>query len=269
MMNRIKRPTLLSAGMVTGLVALTLGCQSAQKTSAEASGIHKFIPPFYSSPGVGTSAEISHLTGAPSQASEGSTDVVTADRIPTHTVPPLPGEGPLLNHSPVQQVSAATLAGSVPALLPPVTSTTPPAASDVQWKSASASGNLNSCLPGDAQWRKEIEGQLDSQSQRLSKRLDEMEGELKSAREQLQEVTTQLQASRGEIQTLQQEVTRWKGEVCRLEEEMRAQQLADLKSLDELTETMHRLLLRQQQGSPTQSSPTQGAIAPGIEGRPQ
>lgn len=264
MMNRIKRPTLLSAGMVTGLLALTVGCQSAQKTTAEASGIPKFIPPLYSSQGVGSAAETSHLTGAPSTDLKETTDLRTADQIPTHTVPPLPGEGPPLHHSPVQQVSAASPAGAMPALLPPVGSTSPTAASDVQWKSASASGDPNSCLPGDAQWRKQIEGQLDNQTQRLSKRLDEMEGELKTAQEQLQSVTSQLQASRGEIQTLQQEVTRWKGEVRRLEEEMRAQQLADLKSLDELTDTMHRLLLRQQQGTPAQ-----GATATGIEGRPQ
>mgnify|MGYP001194420219 CR=1 FL=1 len=262
MMNRIHKPTLLSAGLVSGFLALTVGCQTAQRATAETSGIHKFIPPLSAFPGMGSPVENPHLTGAPSRSQNEAHAVHTTNRNSSLTIPPLPGEElpqtqlPEYQISPVQQVSAAAPATPQSAILPAAgpASASPPSGSGMQWKPAGGQQDANSCVPDSSQWRRQIEHQIDHQAQSLTRRLDELESELKSARDRLQEVTQELQASRGEIQNLQQEVARWKGEVRRLEEEMRAQQLADLKSLDELTETMHRLLLRQQQGAPTQGA---------------
>ncbi|WP_437187511.1 hypothetical protein SH668x_000908 [Planctomicrobium sp. SH668] len=87
---------------------------------------------------------------------------------------------------------------------------------------------------------------MENQQAEMAAKVDSLDEDLRNARASLQAVNQTLQLSQGEITELTREVAHWKGEVQRLETEMKTQQLADLKSLDELTATMHQVLLRQQ-----------------------
>jgi septal ring factor EnvC (AmiA/AmiB activator) len=143
------------------------------------------------------------------------------------TLPPLPEQQPLLNVAPP--------AGAVPAFLPPaktVATETVPSTTNV----VPAAGG--SCLPDQQQWRERIEEQT-TQLQQQTKLLQQ---DLTSHREQLQQVRQELTASREEIRQLKEAVAYWQAEVKRLEGESQAQQQADLKSLEELSASLGRLL---------------------------
>ncbi|WP_437227785.1 hypothetical protein SH661x_000553 [Planctomicrobium sp. SH661] len=204
--------------------ALAAGCQSVR-------GVTQQPPPTVAPPLSTPPSDVVHAGGVPAVAAPPQLADLQAPAPRTAIIPPDPHQWtPTTTHAekPVQ-TAAATSAN-------PVSVASRPAADD--------------CLPSEPEWRR----QMEEQTTELQKRFTQVEGDLATTREKLQNVTQSLQASQLKIERLNQEVVHWKGEVKRLEEDMKAQQLADLKSLDELTESMHQVLLRQQaQAAPRQA----------------
>lgn|GEM_PF-4789855 len=97
------------------------------------------------------------------------------------------------------------------------------------------------CLPGDQQWRQDLE----SQTQALQSRLSSVEHELSTTRQSLIAVNGALTSSNQKMAELNQEVKHWQGTTRQLESEMKRQQESDLKSLDELSGSLSQLLDRQ------------------------
>jgi len=86
---------------------------------------------------------------------------------------------------------------------------------------------------------------MEERTAALLGRLTMLEGELDSTRSSLTIVNQSLLDSKKQIDQLNRDVEHWKNEVQRVEADMKAQQVADLKSLDDLTETMHQVLMKQ------------------------
>lgn len=231
-------PLQLAFCLVLSSMAIAVGCRSVHGNVRPLATSQTVIPPLSATTGV-VPVGATSLTTAPMQLAETS--------IPA---------GPALEHAHASSSSQNPGTGNHFTLPPPVpglasrpTSLPPvgpaPVIQQVQ--------NQAECLPSEMDWRK----QMEAQTAVLMKRLAQVEGELTSTRSSLQEVNLSLQKSQVRIEQLNSEVAHWKGEVQRLEGDMKAQQLADLKSLDELTASMHQVLLKQRPAAPVKVEPAQ------------
>jgi hypothetical protein len=100
----------------------------------------------------------------------------------------------------------------------------------------------------DARWREQVEQQTASTEQRVAA----LEDDLRLTREALAAVNQSLQLSQERIHSLQTDVTQGQAELRRFEEATRQQQIADLKSLDELAEALQLLLSKTQTAAKAQ-----------------
>lgn len=228
-MSTPRWPIQLAGSVSLSLMAMTVGCQSVRGEMRHAAAKSAGVPPLSALPAPSQAADSSHLSAAPIELAHGTSTPVSASA-PT-LVPTLPTADHALPPGPPTMLGAQRPAGQLPI---------DPARSQGTLQTSAA------CLPAETDWRK----QMEEQTAALVKRLGQMEGELASTRQELQTVSASLKGSQARIEQLNQEVSHWKGEVKRLETDMRTQQLADLKSLDELTESMHQVLLRQRGPSP-------------------
>ncbi len=124
-----------------------------------------------------------------------------------------------------------------------------------QWKPTPSSGRsrasgisvtpvANWVQAGCAPVSKENVGPTDPVSE-LESRVNAVEEQLSSARNDMKTVHQTLKVSEDRIGELSRELSHWQRETKRLESEMRAQQQADLKSLDELTAAVNVLIEKQ------------------------
>ena len=205
-------PSRLAETLLLSLIVTTAGCQSVRGATHKITARKPLVPPLSATPDGVVHADGSQFAGAPLQLANGPAAVGAAQPL----IPALPDSSPI-------ELSATP--GIAPQVLPQTNRPITPEA----------------CLPSETDWRK----QMEEQTAALTKRLLQMEGELSSTRTELNTVQQALKTSETKIDQLNQEVVRWKGEFQRLETEMRTQQLSDLKSLDELTESMHQVLMRE------------------------
>lgn len=229
----------LAGSVLLCLITVTVGCQSVRGENREVVSNSPGIPPLSAAPMQTLAAEPAHLSAAPILPVQGTstspgTSPPLIPALPTTAVEPAAGLD--LSGSPGQRPVPTGSLPSNPSFHRTLNEATP----------ATALQTSEACLPSEADWRK----QMEEQSVALLKRLGQMEAELSSTRKELQNVQQSLQTSQTRMEQLNQEVTHWKGEVKRLETDMRTQQLSDLKALDELTGSMHQVLLRQRGHAP-------------------
>jgi len=259
---------LTAATAAIGLLPLLTGCQGVRGAQRGANVPQATAPPLSVIPGSVIPAANAFQAAAPSQLADVNNPVPDhGARPPVPVLPPPP-------------ITTANLQGAIPApqTIPANPNLSPAADSSSSWSASSSphgtspsstatqqavtpqavtpqavtpqmvtpSAHQAACLPDEADWRK----QMEQQTAALAERLVEVEGELTKAQRELQSVNQKLEASQGKIDQLNRDVAHWKGEVRRLETEMRTQQLSDLKALDDLTASMHQVLLRQRGAAP-------------------
>jgi len=246
-----------------GLLPFLTGCQSVRSTQPRANGLQASAPPLSMIPG-------SVIPVDPLQAAAPASLAGINNSIPAHgTRPPIPvlPPAPITTANPQEEINPQRVVPA-PQTVTAHPNLSPAADPAANWSASSSQNGIGSsqtampqtvtpqtvtpsahqaaCLPDEADWRK----QMEQQTTALAKRLIEVEGELTKAQGELQSVNQKLEASQGRIDQLNRDVAHWKGEVQRLETEMRTQQLSDLKALDELTASMHQVLLRQHGTTP-------------------
>jgi len=228
-------PHRLAETLLLSLIVITVGCQSVRGASHQVASETALAPPLSTMPDGVIPAGGTRFTGAPLQLAHDPAASAGAQPL----IPALP-------ESPAAISTTSSINPEQNSLLPgetPNVSGTLPGTS----RQISSSITPAECLPSEKDWQK----QMEDQTAALTRRLLQMEGELNSTRTELSTVQQALKASQSKIDQLNQDVAKWKGEFQRLEMEMRTQQLSDLKSLDELTESMHQVLLRQQSSART------------------
>jgi len=220
------------------LTAIPAGCQSARSNALAGPAPHAQMPPLSTSPSTLHSGVVTaggpQFSTAPAQLTTGTTTPVPLF-VPD---PPDISEGTGTGTGTgVSQNWVSHQSSPVPAPHPvqKVSNTEP-----VQ-PVANISQPSDPCLPSDTEWRQ----QMEERTAALLGRLTMLEGELDSTRSSLTIVNQSLLDSKKQIDQLNRDVEHWKNEVQRVEADMKAQQVADLKSLDDLTETMHQVLMKQ------------------------
>ncbi|SFI36904.1 hypothetical protein [Planctomicrobium piriforme] len=203
----------LACGLSTALLS-SVGCQGLPRRQQAASGT--VVPPLSSS-----TVGLGQPGGSSAQSVAAVSGVVP---------PPAPVELPTPISAPVylppQSAAHATAAPAPAATTHPVTT---------------ASHQSAACVPGDEEWRRTLE----QQTAALQERLNTVEQELSETRSAMLQVTDTLATSQARLGQMNQDLVHWQGETRRVEAEMRRQQQADLKSLDELSGVLGSLVEKQ------------------------
>lgn len=227
-MDRRNSTSRITRGLALSALLVSAGCHHVPH-GASSAGIQSCVPPLSTRPGCAEFLEF--------RADRAGSNFAYSSSV--WQVPPPPESNP---SSAAREASGD---GFIAPALPPGGPASTGAAQQAGHVVAGPAGQAASCVPQEEAWRRDLE----QQNAQLQQRVAALDQELGLMRETLKTMNEALVASQAELTHLNRDVVHWQGEVRRLEGEMRSQQQSDLKSLDELSLALGRLLQEKQPGN--------------------